>query len=102
MKALLICMQGMSTAIMEKKIKEAAIKKEVEIDLKAIPNNAFKSVGNLDIIILGPQLRYATEDIEKKIKAEGKNIPIYIIEPQDYGMMRGDIVLNRVLEVLGK
>lgn len=82
---------------MEKRIKEAARKKEIEIELKAIPINSFKTAGDLDIIILGPQLRFALDDIQKKIKHEGKNTPVYIIEPQDYGMMRGDVVLEKVL-----
>lgn len=45
-------------------------------------------------------MRFAVDDIKKKIKAEGKSIPVYVIEPQDYGMMRGDVVLDKVLEVI--
>lgn len=53
-KAILIYMQGMSTAIMEKKIRENAIEKGLSIDLKAIPINAFKSAGDLNVVIVGP------------------------------------------------
>lgn len=97
---MLICMQGMSTAMMEKKIKESAFRKDIDISIKAIGVNAFKQAGDLDIIILGPQLKFAQEDIRKKVAAEGKQIPIYIIEPKDFGMMDGEHVLTNIMEVL--
>lgn len=101
-KALLVCMQGMSTAMMEKKIITSALERDIAIQIKAIAVNSFKSAGDLDIIILGPQLKYAMKDFQKKLDAEGKQIPIYVIEPKDFGMMRGDIVLTKIMEVLHK
>ena len=51
-----------------------------------------------DIIFLGPQVRYAKEEIQKTVGS----IPVYMIGMKDYGMMNGDSVLAQALEYLGK
>ena len=51
-----------------------------------------------DIIFLGPQVRYAKEEIQKTVGS----IPVYMIGMKDYGMMNGDSVLEQALEYLGK
>lgn len=102
--ALLVCMQGMSTAMMEKKMLEAAQKEGVELDIHAIAANQLKDVSGKDIVILGPQLKYAEKNIRAQLDETpvGKNVPVYVIEPTDFGMMRGDVVLKKIVALLEK
>ena len=97
-----MCMQGMSTAVMEQKIIQSAKDKGIELSINAIAVNQFKGYQGNDIVVLGPQVKYAEKDIRKKLDAteEGKKIPLYVIEPQDFGMMRGETVLTKILKVL--
>ena len=47
------------------------------------------------IVILGPQIRFSAKEVEKTL--EGK-IPYMVIETRDYGMMRGDLVLEQAIK----
>ena len=89
-KILLCCASGMSTSLLVEKMKRAATKQNVE-------NTDLKDV-EADIIFLGPQVRYAKEEIQKTVGS----IPVYMIGMKDYGMMNGDSVLAQALEYLGK
>lgn len=101
-KILVMCMQGMSTAIMEQKIQKSAEDKGIDLSIKAIAVNQFKGAVGYDIIVLGPQVKYAENNIRKKLdeNEESKNIPLYVIEPQDFAMMRGEAVLDKIMGVL--
>lgn len=97
-KILLCCASGMSTSLLVEKMKRAATKQNVEAEIWAVnaENTDLKDV-EADII-LGPQVRYAKEEIQKTVGS----IPVYMIGMKDYGMMNGDSVLAQALEYLGK
>lgn len=102
-KATLICLNGMSTAVMEKKMMQSATERNIEFSIKAMAQNQFRDPEDADIIILGPQLRYAESDVRELMdsKEKDRHIPLYVIEPSDFGMMRGDVVLTKILKVIG-
>ncbi len=103
LKILIMCMQGMSTSVLENKMRDSAVSRGIDISLRAIPTHEFKGVDDNDIVVLGPQVKYAEKDIRKKMDATGgEKIPLYVIEAQDFGMMRGDVVLTKILKVLEK
>jgi len=54
----------------------------------------------LDVILIGPQVRY----LEKKIRAaaEPAGVKVGIIDSMAYGMVQGDKVLDQALELAGK
>lgn len=82
-----------------RKDERAATKQNVEAEIWAVnaENTDLKDV-EADIIFLGPQVRYAKEEIQKTVGS----IPVYMIGMKDYGMMNGDSVLAQALEYLGK
>jgi PTS system cellobiose-specific IIB component len=94
MKILLVCYGGLSTGIMKKKIEEAAAADGVnDLDIHATAYaQAIEDVGDYDIYLLGPQIRYAQNDFEKK--AEGR--PVLVISPSDFGMMNGAKVWQQI------
>ena len=96
MRILLVCNEGMSTGIMELKLKEE-IKKDGRTDeVEAVPM-AFlpQNVDNAGVILLGPQIRFAYEEV----KAMAGDTPVMVIEAQDFGMMRADKIWKKVKEL---
>lgn len=72
--------------------------KEIDLDISAVPLSEFQdNLDGVEAILLGPQVRYALKDIEKT--TEGK-IPVMVISSVDYGMMKGDKVLDETLKIV--
>ena len=48
-----------------------------------------------DVLLLGPQVRYLEGDFKKSL-----TIPVAVIDMQDYGLMKGDRVLQTALDLM--
>lgn len=97
MKILLVCNAGMSTGIMQMKLEEEAKKHQIDAEIEAVPMGELEEfIEGSSVILLGPQIRFAFDDV-KKI---AKDIPVIIIDVQDFGMMRADRVFQKVLDTL--
>lgn len=100
MNIILVCSAGMSTSMLVNKMEKAAAERKIEANIKAIAASDLKNnLENLDVILIGPQVRY----LEKKIKAsaEPKGIKVAIIDQLAYGMMKGDKVLEQAIALKG-
>lgn len=65
-KILLLCAAGMSTSLMVKKMTEAAEKKGIEVEIKAIGLEKFQeNLDTYDVFLLGPQVKYKKAELEK-------------------------------------
>jgi cellobiose PTS system EIIB component len=94
---LLICANGMSTAIIVKKMEEAAKEKNIEVSIKACSiANAPGLIGKADIALLGPQIRFNL----KKIQSLNPNIPVYSMDMSSYGLMDGAAILVDAIKKL--
>lgn len=93
-KILLVCSGGMSTSMLATRMREEAEKKGIETTIWAVAETkAEEEAKNADIILLGPQLRFKKDELERKIPDK----PIVPIEMRDYGTMNGKAVLELVL-----
>lgn len=100
-KIVLFCAAGMSTSMLISKIKSAAQAKGIEVSVDAYPEAQMaKYVPNADVVLLGPQIRYALQKAKKLCDENG--VPLDVINPQDYGMMKGDKVLEQALKLVKK
>ena len=100
MKILLCCAAGMSTSLLVSKMQKAAVEKNIESSIWAIPvedlsHNLEKGV---DIVLLGPQIKYKLDEV--KILCDLKNIPAETINTVDYGTMNGKKVLEFALSLV--
>lgn len=94
---LLMCSTGMSTSMMVKKMQEAAVKLNQQVNIKAIAEQALSEhLSQTDIILLGPQVRF----LKDKVQAEAKSIPVLVIDTMDYSMMNGEKILNQALATI--
>lgn len=98
MKFLLCCSYGMSTSIMMNKMEEYARKKGIDLTVDAIPVNELQNhLEGVDLILLGPQIKYLYNRVKKIIDDK---VPYAMINTEDYGMMRGDKVVEQALTLL--
>lgn len=98
---MLVCSAGMSTSLLVNKMKKAAEEKSYECDIFAVSNSEADGTlerKEIDVLLLGPQVRFLLKEFENKLKE--KNIPVEVINMSDYGMMNGEKVLNRAIELL--
>ncbi|ACZ00685.1 PTS sugar transporter subunit IIB [Streptobacillus moniliformis] len=97
LKILLICTAGMSTSFLVEKMKKEAEVRNLEVEIMAIPEaSSDEFVDKVDIVLLGPQIKY----LENDIKAKFVGIPVGVINMTDYGMMKGDKVLDFALSMV--
>ncbi|ERK28963.1 PTS sugar transporter subunit IIB [Clostridium intestinale] len=95
MRILLICAAGMSTSLVVEKMKRALGEDEKDFIIKAKAGEDFEEVvENYDVILLGPQIRFRKKELEKKTDK-----PIGIIDTMDYGLCRGDKILQQAKEL---
>ena len=95
---LLCCSAGMSTSMLVKKMRIAAEERGLEAEIWAIPQVDLEAhKDKADVILIGPQIRFALNDVKKEV---GSDKPVDVIELIDYGTMNGKKVLEFALEKL--
>lgn len=98
---MLVCSAGMSTSLLVTKMDKAAAARGIEAEIFAVSaseaDNHIESK-NVDVMLLGPQVRFMKAQFEKKLA--GKDIPLEVINMQDYGMMNGEKVLDQALNLI--
>lgn len=100
---ILACMAGMSTNVMRGKIEEAGKEKQVDLTVKAISmDDIDKYLDTCDVVLLGPQIRYAENEIRKTIDKRNPNVKLMCIDTVDFGMMRGDLVFQKLMKLLNE
>lgn len=95
---LLVCAAGMSTSLLVNKMKEAAKVQGVDVTINALPVAECQSViDTVDVVLLGPQVRFQKNQIEKYTNGR---IPVEVIDIRLYGTMNGKAVLEGALKVI--
>lgn len=98
---MLVCAAGMSTSLLVTKMEKAAEAQGVEAKIFALSaSEADPEIekGEIDVILLGPQVRFMLKQFEEK--AASINVPVEIINMQDYGMMNGEKVFATALKLI--
>lgn len=94
-KILLVCAAGMSTSLLVNKMNNAAKEKGVEVEITALPvSEADKLTDQVDIVLLGPQVRFQKPQVDALVKGR---IPVEVIDMRLYGTMNGKAVLENAL-----
>lgn len=94
----LFCSAGMSTSLLVTKMKKYADEINYDANINAYSLSEIDEYApNADIILLGPQVGYNKELLNEKYPDK----IVEIIDMMDYGMMRGDKVIQMVKKTLG-
>lgn len=100
---LLVCSAGMSTSLLVTKMEAAAKEKGDDVKIFALPfSDAPRVLEEVDVILLGPQVRFQKAQIEKIIADNGYDLPCAVIDMKDYGMMNGKAVYETALKLMAK
>ncbi|MDR2938958.1 MAG: PTS sugar transporter subunit IIB [Clostridiales bacterium] len=96
---ILICAAGMSTSMLVKRMEAVAKEHNKDVKITAFPQHELTNyVGDIDCILLGPQIGYLEEEVKREY--EPKGIPVEVINSSDYGMLDGKKVLKRALKMI--
>ena len=99
MNIYLVCNAGMSTSILVKKMQEAAAKQNIDATIEAFSVEILdERVDTADCVLLGPQIRHMLGDVKNVVNGK---CPVDVIDMRDYGMIRGDKVLEKALKMIG-
>ena len=91
MNIVMLCNLGMSTGMMVKKLEQEAAKRSMDVTVHAYPMVELEEhLDGADAILLGPQIRFALEDIKK----QAGHVPVMAIAPVDFGTMNASKVMD--------
>jgi PTS system cellobiose-specific IIB component len=89
----------MSTSLLVRKMLEAAKERELPVEIDAYGVAEFDTqFPRYQVVLLGPQVKYMLKTLSEKAAAQG--IPVQPIDPMDYGMQRGEKVLDYALSLI--
>lgn len=92
---MLVCAAGMSTSLLVGKMQAYSEKTERHYNIFALSSSeadTYIKESSVDVILLGPQVRFMLDDFKKKVADSG--IPVDVIPMADYGMMHGENVVK--------
>lgn len=95
---MLVCAAGMSTSLLVSKMQKVAAENHEDLNIFSTAASDAKSKFDSehpDILLLGPQVNYLFSSFKDKF-----DIPVKVINMQDYGMMDGRKVLEEALKDL--
>ena len=101
-RVVLVCAAGMSSSLLEEKIRQAAADAGKDMQLKAVDATSMSlwDFDNevMDVILVAPQVRFKKKGIIKQTEPYG--VIVQDIDTIAYGMVDGEKIFNQVLEAI--
>lgn len=100
-KIYLFCSAGMSTSMLAQKMQKVADEFKVPVKVAAFPHGKISEIvenDTPDCILLGPQVKHLYQSTVDKYS--NLNVPISVIDTQDYGTMNGEKVLKHAVKLI--
>ena len=101
-KVILVCAAGMSSSMLEEKIRHAAAAAGKKMELKAVDATSINlwdyEKDTMDVILVAPQVRFKKSGIMKN--AEPFGVVVCDIDTIAYGMVDGEKIFGQVLDAL--
>ena len=92
----------MSTSLIVQKMKRLAQEQGKDYKIWATSvSNIVDDEEEFDCCLIGPQVSGKIEDVREAVEEYGDDIPIAVIDKEDYGKMRADKILALAEEILG-
>lgn len=101
-KVVLVCAAGMSSSLLEEKIRQAAAAAGKDMELKAVDSTTISlwnyEQNTMDVILVAPQVRFKKRNIIQQSEPFG--VIVQDIDTVAYGMVDGETIFKQVLEAL--
>ncbi len=98
-KIMLVCSAGMSTSLLVTKMQKEAVTRGLEIEIFAVSEADSKNHSDINVVLLGPQVRFLLGKMKERFGALG--VDVEVIDSINYGMMNGAKVLDQALGLIG-
>ncbi|GMG97773.1 PTS sugar transporter subunit IIB [Tepidimicrobium xylanilyticum] len=100
--AVILCASAMSSGLIVDKLKEVAAEKGIDIFVECSASLKYRyyDYSKVDIVLLAPQVKAQLKDITDFIRGKGLDIPVVAISMRDYGLVKGENILNQILKEL--
>lgn len=100
-RILLACSAGMSTSLIVLKMKKLAQEQGKNYEIWATSvDDIIDDEKEFDCCLIGPQVSARFDDVMDSVAEYGEDIPVAIIEKEDYGKMRADRILALAEKIL--
>jgi PTS system cellobiose-specific IIB component len=101
-KVVLVCAAGMSSSLIEEKIRQAAAAVGKDMELRAVDATRMAlwdyEQDRMDVILVAPQVRFKKKSILEK--AEPLGIIVQDIDTIAYGMCDGEKIFSQVMDAI--
>ena len=101
-KVLMVCAMGMSSSLLESKVREAAAAAGVPFELQAITTPEIArwdfEMHWVDVVLVAPQVRYKQKSIAQA--AEPYGIIVQDIDPVTFGMVEGEKLFQQIMAAI--
>jgi len=89
----------MSTSLLVNKMKSAAKNKNIEVSIQAVPVETVSNyLDDTQVVLLGPQVKFRLNEVKDICEPSG--VKVSVINTVDYGMMKGDKVLDSAISLI--
>lgn len=99
-----VCAGGMSSSLVVSKMQKAAKEKGLDAEIWATGVNrgkeTLKSREDIDVLLIGPQVRYSKGELEKVAEEKERKTIIKVSDMKDYGLVNGEKILEDALQSL--
>lgn len=100
-RILIVCGAGASSGFMAKNIRKVVKERKLDYSFIARSDSEVDEyIGEIDMLLLGPHLKYMYADMEEYAKPYG--VPVHVIEQKAYGNLDGAAIVDFVEQELGK
>ena len=101
--AVILCASAMSSSMIVEALRKAAPKREIDLSVSCSASLRYRTFdfGGLDIVLIAPQIKGQMQDIKKFASEKGyQNLPFMLIPMREYGLAKGEAVLDMILKTL--
>ncbi|MBP1041008.1 PTS sugar transporter subunit IIB [Vagococcus sp. BWB3-3] len=96
---MLVCGGGASSGFLASSMRKSAKKQQLIMEVFATSESEIDNhVDEIDVLLVGPHLRYLEEEIQEKLA--GKDIKLAIIENDIYGSLDGERAVKKVINMM--
>ena len=100
LKVAVICELGMTSSLIMTKMEQAATAKGIELEVNAYPLDEIGDHLDVDAILVSPQVRFRMGEVQKVVG--DRKIAVELIPIRDYGMGKGDKILDLTVAAVEK
>ncbi|NLE93979.1 MAG: hypothetical protein GX599_08270 [Chloroflexi bacterium] len=104
-RAVILCAAAMSSGLIVEELKRISPSQGIDMEIQCFASLRYRSFdySTVDLVLLAPQVKGQAQDIRGYVNERGfKHIPIMLIPMREYGMVKGESILNMMIKTIEK